>query len=375
MLFVAFNTLIYCGIVVIGRIIYFHFIFMKNLLIGAFILVIIGAAGFFFLQTQKLHGQQAAVTTTNTKKIRIGLSMDTFKEDRWLSDRDQILKKAAELGATVTVFAANSDDATQVSQIENLISQKVDILIIVPHDSIAVAPTIDEAHKAGIKVISYDRLIKNSDVDLYVSFDNEKVGQLEAQGVLDVVKKGNFAYIGGSPTDNNSVLLKKGTMDVLDPLIKKGDIKLVYSQATPDWKPEEAYKNLKGFLSTGKTVDAVVAANDGTAFGVIQALQEKQLAGKVPVSGQDAELEALRRIVAGTQTITVYKPIHLLAATAVEAAVKIVNGEKIDTEHTVNNGKIEVPSLLLEPVIVNKDNIKDTVIKDNYHTEQEIYHK
>ena len=240
-----------------------------------------------------------------------------------------------------------------------------------------------DAHAAGIKVISYDRLITNSNVDYYVSFDNEKVGQYEAQSVVDAIKdklgKGNklkFAYIGGSTTDNNALLLRKGSYKVLQPLIDKGEIEIVIDKYTPDWNPQAAYLNLKEYLDkTNGAVDVVVCANDGTAFGAIKALQEYKLAGKIPVSGQDAELAALQRIVFGTQTATVYKPIPKEVAAVLDMAIKIANGEKITTNAKVSDGQKDVPSILLDPILVTKDNIAETVIKDNYHTSAEIYKK
>ncbi|MBO8164317.1 MAG: D-xylose ABC transporter substrate-binding protein [Brevibacillus sp.] len=307
-------------------------------------------------------------------KIVVGFSMDTLKEERWQKDRELFEAKVRELGAEVLTQAANSDDAKQLSQAENLISQGVDVLVVVPHNAEATAAIVEKAHEAGIKVLSYDRLIKNSDVDLYVSFDNEKVGEMQAQEIVKRVPKGNYVYIGGADTDNNAVLFRQGAMNILKPLEEKGDIKIVFDQYSKDWKPEEALKNMENALTANNNdIQAVVAANDGTAGGVIQALAAQGLAGKVPVSGQDAELAALQRIVEGKQTMTVYKPIHKEAAIAAELAVKLAKGESIETNSTVNNGKIDVPSVLLEPVVVTKENIVDTVIADGFQKLEDVY--
>lgn len=305
--------------------------------------------------------------------VVIGFSLGTLREERWLTDRDLFIQRAKELGAVVNQAETDYDVESQISQIQNMISQGVKVIVVIPSDSEKIAPVIDEAHKAGVKIIAYDRLIKNTDLDLYISFDNEKVGELEANSVLSAVNKGDFAYIGGSETDNNSFLLKEGAMKVLKPGIDKGDIKLVVNEFTPNWDPAAAYKTMKKYLSTGRTVDAVVAANDGTAFGAIQALKEKGLAGKVPVSGQDAELAACQRIIAGTQTATVYKPIKSLAYKAAEIAVDIARNKTLETNSLINNGKLDVPSYLLEPIIVDKGNMMDTIVKDNFHTYQEVY--
>jgi D-xylose transport system substrate-binding protein len=299
--------------------------------------------------------------------------MDSLKEDRWKTDRDQMIKFAEQQGATVVVLAANGDDQLQIYQIENLIIQKVDVLIIIPHSAKAVAPMIAKAHQAGIKVISYDRLITDPNVDLYVSFDNEQVGKLQAEAVINAGAKGMLAYVGGAPTDNNSVLLKKGAMSVLTPLVKSGQISIGYDQPTADWSPDLAYTNLKKFLSTGKNVQGVVAANDGTAGGVIRALAEVDLAGKVPVSGQDAELSALQRIVVGTQTATVYKSIYLLAEKTIEEAMLLANKKTPLTNSSVMVETDSVPAYFIEPVLVTKQNLDSTVIKDGFHTRAEVY--
>ncbi|MGG4489557.1 D-xylose ABC transporter substrate-binding protein [Metabacillus idriensis] len=307
-------------------------------------------------------------------ELVIGFSMDTLEEERWQRDRDLFVEKAESLGAKVNVQAANGDDAKQIAQAENLISQGVDILVVVPHNAEVAASIVEMAHQEDVKVISYDRLIKNSDVDLYVSFDNERVGEMQATAITELVPKGNYVLIEGADTDNNAHLFKKGQMNVLQPLIDSGDIKVVYDQWTEEWDPANALANMENALTANNNkVDAVVAANDGTAGGVIQALAAQGLDGKVPVSGQDAELAAAQRIVEGTQTMTVYKPITLIAETVADLAVKMANGEKVETNGKVNNGKIDVPSLLLDPVAVNKDNIDDTIIKDGFHKKEDVY--
>jgi len=307
-------------------------------------------------------------------KIVIGFSMDTLKEERWRRDKDLFEEKVKELGAEVKTLAANGDDAAQLNQAEQLISEGVDVLVVVPHNAEASAAIVDKAHKEGIKVISYDRLIKNADVDYYVSFDNVRVGEMQAKAIVEKAPTGNYVYIGGADTDNNAHLFREGAMNVLKPLEEKGDIKIVYDQFSKDWKPEEALKNMENALTANNNnIQAVVAANDGTAGGVIQALTAQGLAGKVPVSGQDAELAALQRIVEGTQTMTVYKPIHAIATKAAEMAVAVAKGEDIETNQTVSNGKIDVPSVLLDPIAVTKENVLDTVIKDGYHKLEDVY--
>ncbi|EWG12800.1 D-xylose ABC transporter substrate-binding protein [Cytobacillus firmus] len=306
--------------------------------------------------------------------IKIGFSMDTLLEERWLKDRDLFKEAVEELGAEVEIMAANGDDAVQISQAETLIKQGVDLLVVVPHNAEATASIVKKAHEAGIKVISYDRLVKNADIDLYISFDNEKVGELQAEAITRLVPKGKYVYIGGAVTDHNAHLFKRGVFNVLQPLIEKGDIQVVYDQWSRDWTPANAFVNMEEALNANQgQIDAVIAANDATAGGAIQALAVQGLAGKIPVAGQDAELAAAQRIIRGTQTMTVYKPIGILTRKAAELAVKMAKGESVEANQKINNGKIEVPAVLLPPIAVDKDNMDRTIIEDGFHSREDVY--
>ncbi len=307
-------------------------------------------------------------------KIRIGLSMDSLKEERWQKDRDIFVKRAEELGAEVLVQAADGKDETQVKQAESLLTQGVDVLVVIPHNSEVAGSIVESAKRSKVPVISYDRLIRSSEPDLYISFDNEKVGEMQAKYLVEKAPKGNYILIGGSQSDNNAQLFRNGQMRVLKPLIDKGDIKIVADQWAKDWQPEEALKHTENALTMNKNdVIAVVASNDGTAGGSVQALSAQGLSGKVFISGQDADLSALQRIVAGTQSMTVYKPVSRLAARAAEAAVALAKKETVETNGKVNNGKIDVPSILLDPISVDKTNIDETVIKDGYQKREDVY--
>ncbi|GAA0300460.1 simple sugar transport system substrate-binding protein/D-xylose transport system substrate-binding protein [Gracilibacillus halotolerans] len=311
--------------------------------------------------------------TSDEEKPYIGFVLDTLQDERWYRDKELFEEKVKELGGNVKTLAANGSDQIQISLVELLIEEGVDILVIVPTNAETTSEIVKMAHEKDVKVISYDRLIRNADVDHYISFDNEKVGELQATGIIEEISEGNFAYIGGAETDNNAILLRQGSMNILQPLIDEGKINLVFDRYTEDWNPIIAKENMQDVLRNGEKVDAVIAANDGTAGGAIEALSDQGLAGSVPISGQDAELSAIKRIVDGTQSMTVYKPIHLLAEQAAEIAIKYANGESISTETNIDNGKINVPATLLEPIIVTKDNIDETIIKDGYLTSEEIY--
>ena len=303
------------------------------------------------------------------KKIRIGFSMDTLKEARWNRDRDLFVAKAQELGAEVLVQAANGDDALQNSQAENLLTQGVDVLVVVPHNAKTAATIVESAHRSNVPVISYDRLILDSDVDVYISVDPTRVGELQSEYAVQHKPKGNYVLIGGAPTDNNARLVRDGQMKILKPLVDRGEVKVVTDQWAKDWQPVEALKIMENALTrNNNAVDAVVASNDGTAGGAIQALGEQKLSGKVLVTGQDADLAACQRIVAGTQTMTVYKPIKALAYRAAEVAVQMARTQPLSgATRTTNNGKKDVPSILLDPIAVDKANLMSTIVADGYH--------
>lgn len=321
-----------------------------------------------------LSCKPAAPAGATEKRIRIGFAMDALKQERWEKDRDLFLARAKELGADVLLQTADGNDDAQMRQVESLLTQGIDVLVIVPHNAEVAGAMVEMARKQHVPVISYDRLVKNSEPDLYISFDNERVGELQAQYLFERMPKGNYVLIGGAPTDNNSHLLRKGQLKVLQAAIDRGDIKVVADQWAREWLAEEALKHAENALTQNNNdVVAIVTSNDGTAGGVIKALEAQKLAGKVLVSGQDAELAALQRIVAGTQTMSVYKPIIRLAPAAVEAAIALAKREKLNTARTVTNGRIEVPSILIEPISIDKTNIEETVVKDGFQKREKIF--
>jgi len=301
--------------------------------------------------------------------IKIGFSMDTLKEERWQRDKDLVEKRSKELGIELNVQVANGDDNLQIKQAENLLTQGVDVLIVAPHNGEIAASIVEAAHRQGVPVISYDRLIQNSDVDLYISHQVVKMGEMQAKYLLDHVSKrpANFVIVGGSPTDHNAILLHEGQMNILKPAVDRGEVNIVADQYAKEWQASAALNIVENALTrVNNQVDAVVASNDGTARGAVQALEGQNLAGKVLVSGQDADLASLKLIVEGKQTMTVYKSIQPLAYGAVDAAIKLARGEKVETTDTIDNKFKKVPAILLEPIAVDRNNLLDTVVKDGY---------
>src|SRR5258708_3325429 len=305
--------------------------------------------------------------------VRIGFSIDTLKEERWQRDKALVEQRAREVGAQLDVQVANGDDAEQTKQADNMLTKGLDVLIVAPHNGEIAASIVEAAHRKGVPVISYDRRIRNADVDLYLSHQVEKIGEMQAGYALQHIPKGNYLLIGGSPTDYNAILLRKGQMNVLKPAVDRGDVKIISDQFAREWKAEEALRLTEDALTrTGNKVDAIVASNDGTAGGAISALEAAGLGGKVLVPGRDAQKDAAQRIVKGTQPMTIYKPIQPLAFGAVDAAVKLAKKDPVDTHDKINNGRKDVPAILIPPVSVDKSNVDTTVIKDASHTHQDI---
>ena len=315
---------------------------------------------------------------TRAAELKIGLSLPTQREERWVKDKKVMEAEAKKLGIDLRVQVTDNDAGKQVAQCENLISQGIKVLILAPHDASSASVIIDKAAKAGIKVISYDRLVTESPLDYYyLSFDNVKVGELQGEFITRKMPKGNYIVLAGSPTDNNAKLFREGAMKFIKPLADKGDIKIVMDQFVKDWQPSEAQKLCEQALTANlNKIDAVLAPNDGTAGGCIQALAAQGLAGKVPITGQDAELSGAIRIVQGTQSMTIFKDTRELGKRAVQIAVDLANGKPVDTQgRVVNNGKRDVPSVLLTPYIVTKDNLEERLISSGYLSRDKVYKK
>ena len=265
----------------------------------------------------------------------------------------------------------------QANDVENLLTQGVDVLVIAPHDATQAASMVEKAKAQCVPVISYDRLINSDKLDLYVSHQVPVIGQKIAEYALSKVPEGNYVMVYGAGTDNNAVILKNEQLKVLKPAIDSGKIKIVADNFITDWKPEEALNMAENALTQNNdNIQAFVVSNDGMAGGVISALSKRGLAGKILVTGQDAQKDALQRIAEGKQTMTIYKPIIPLANAAVEAAIKLAKGEPLtDAKPFMNDNqfKKEIPAILLEVQVVDKSNLMDTVIKDGYASYDEVY--
>ena len=317
---------------------------------------------------------------------KIALLLPETKTTRYeTADRPDFQQKFMALCPSCQIIYnnANQDATTQLSQAEAALTNGAQVLVLDPVDSAAAAAIADKAKAQGIPVIAYDRLILNSDgVNYYISFDNQKVGQLQAQSLVDDLTKlgktdPSIVMIDGAPTDNNAKLFKQGAHSVLDPLATNKKLTIVKEYDTPDWSPDQAQTEMQQALTAlGNKVDGVYAANDGTAGGAIAAMRTAGLQPVPPITGQDAELAAIQRIINGDQYMTVYKSIKPEAEAAAQLAFDLLTKTPVPASmtqgHTVNNGKIDVPSVLLTPVAVTKSNVKDTVVQDGFWKTQQI---
>ncbi len=314
------------------------------------------------------------ILTSCETKPKVGFLMDSLEIERWNKDKALFEEKVLELGGIPMIEVANSDADMQLKQAQKLIDEGVDVLVIVPVDLEKAGEIVKLAHQNYIPVISYDRLIKNCNLDYYISTDNINIGELQANYLTKIAPKGNYVLISGPTSDYNAYLLHLGWMNVLQPLVDRGDVNVVLDEFSNYWLPDEAYRILTAYLEDKNEIDAIICGNDALASGVITALKEHNKEGKVLLAGQDADIQAVRNIVAGNQTITIYKPIESLAFAAANAAIKISDGEAPSNMNiTVNNGKRLVPAILLQASVVNSQNIKMTVIQEGYIGEQDIF--
>ena len=310
--------------------------------------------------------------TNKSEKIQIGMSFDSFVIERWTRDKEIFVSSASAMGAEVNVQNANGELETQKEQIRYLIKKGMDVIVIIAVDSDGLTDVVNEARDADIKVIAYDRLINNAKIDLYISFDNRKVGVLMASALKEATgNEGRYIMLSGPTTDNNVTLIEQGFADV----IKDTGIEVAGAMNADNWKPEYVYEYLEQHKDIVKDIDGIMCGNDSLATQTIRFLAENGLAGKIPVVGQDADLEACQHIVEGTQLMTVYKPVEQLAAKAAECAVQLGNNNTpiLDTGVIISNGIYSCPYISLEPVAVDNSNIDETIIADGFHLKDEVY--
>jgi D-xylose transport system substrate-binding protein len=291
-------------------------------------------------------------------KVSVGFLIDDFNAPRWHTDTALFAAQARSMGATPEIRVADSDSKVQLEQAKELIGKGVKVIVLVPTDAKESKAVVDYAHSKKVTVIAYDRLVPDSDLDYYVAYDNEKIGELQAQALMKVHPKGDYILLNGPVSDNNAIVFRNGQLKALKPAVDKGDIKIVYDKQLSEWTALEAFMQFTEFMGgySGK-VAAVVAANDELAQGAIDVLKTTDNTN-VAISGQDGDKGALNNIKSGDQTMTVNKPIEKIAKNSASLAVKIAKGEapgvKLDV---ISNGKTKVKYLRLDPEVIDSSNV------------------
>lgn len=302
--------------------------------------------------------------------LKIGLSFDSYVIERWTRERDIFCATANDLGAEVNVQSANGEVETQIAQLQYFINLKVDCIVVVAIDADALTDTIIDAKDAGIPVICYDRIIRNANADLYISFDNEGVGVRMAEAICgEIGDNSNIVEIMGPESDYNVPQVMSG----FDSICEKHGQNVLLKYNCDGWRQELAYNFVNDNIEVISQAEAIMCGNDALAGETVHALAENGLAGKIKVVGQDADIEACQRIVEGTQLMTVYKPVESLAKLAAEYAVKLARHESLGTTMIFNDGTYNIPYVAIEPIAVNKDNLDNEIIESGFHLREEVY--
>ena len=342
---------------------------MKKKLVWIIAFAVLAVAGIIIFSKEKSNEHNEAV---EEDKIQIGMSFDSFVIERWLRDRDVFVSTAKELGAEVNVQNANGDIEEQKKHIDYFIDKGVDAIVIVCIDSYGLREQVKKALDAGIKVVAYDRLITEANVDLYISFDNSMVGDMMGDALVENgVKGGNVLMLGGSLTDSNVPMVE----EAFEKVMRSNNNSILYSFHADNWEAELAAQYVYENVNVVARADAIMCGNDNLASQVVRALAEKRLAGDILVVGQDADLEACQRIVEGTQLMTVYKPVEKLAQRAAECTVQLILEDELtgsDVE-TFDDGQFNVPYVAIQPVSVTDANIDEVIIDSGFHLKEDVY--
>lgn len=325
-------------------------------------------------KTVKIVGERKSeVSSPRSKAKTIGFSIDTLAIERWQRDLDVFMNRVKEMGANVIVQNAGNSIDEQNRQLMYLLDQNVDVVVVLPKQNDAISESIQKIKNKNIPVISYDRLTRNADIDLYITIDSERVGEIMADGLLHVAKNNNWYCILGAKEDYNMTLITAGIYTV----IKNTPVKIGHTFYTSGWNYDLAYQEMVRLLSEDKLPDAIICGNDAIADSVLSAINRYYPEKHIPICGQDADIAACQNIINGKQDFTVYKPITQLAELAAEYSVRLANGEPLESivknPGSIENGYKNVPAVMLEPKYVNKNNIDEVIIDSGFHTKSEVY--
>jgi D-xylose transport system substrate-binding protein len=316
-----------------------------------------------------------SIACSHHEKIQVAFLLPNIKNDRYTKEKVYFTEKIKELGGEAQVVDGNNDYHTQLQQVNEFLSQGIRVFVLDAVNVNLAAEMVREIHDKNAIVIAYDRLIKNADIDFYLSFQYQKIGEAMVNYITKIKPEGNYILLGGDKTDFNAYLINKGQTKALEPFIQGKKINLLYHIFIEEWNMDNAFMETNYFLNLSTIVpDAIICSSDKLAMGAIQALEKHGLAGKILVTGMDADVNACKNMLSGKQTVSIYKPFKKLAFMAAEIAMKFAGNEKLGIDTTSFwNGKVKAPAYLMEPVEVDKNNIKTTVIADGMLTEKAVF--
>lgn len=306
------------------------------------------------------------------QKVKIGFLVHDLVSERWQTDMKNFANKVEELGGVAITKNAFGDANTQVAQGKSLIDDGVKVIAVVAQDGLVLGELVDYADKAGAKIIAYDRMILNSNLHYYISFNSIMVGELMAEYALRLKPNGNYVIINGPSTDHNALLVRQGIANKLKKHIESGNVKVLFEKECGSWYALSSLMIMDEFLPYNKEpIDVIIAGSDDLASGAIDAIKSSRK--DIPlVTGQDATLDACKNILLGYQSMTIYKPIKKLSNEAAILAMKIASNEKVDFTTTLNNGKTDVPSILFDPIVIHKNNLQETLLADGHIKESDL---
>ena len=339
--------------------------------------VLSGLVALFVFTSLILGGAMSA----EAKKVKVGFILKTMQEERYQRDKAIFIKKAESLGAKVYFDSANNDEQMQLAKFENMLAKGCKVIVMQPVNTGTAGNMVKMANEEGVKVVGYDSMLVNGPLDAMVMQDSWAVGKLQGEAMVKWMKskkgkiEGKVALIMGQPGDSNAIAMSSGALEIVE---KNPGLKLVAKQAHEGWSSEKAMATAENVLTKhANGIDAFICNNSGMARGVVAALDSQGIADteKVFVAGSDADLVNLQYVAQGKQSVEIWKKIAPLAETAAEVAVQLAKGEKINADKMVNNGFVDVPTIVTPIFLITKDNLESTIIAEGLYTKEQVYGK
>ena len=319
--------------------------------------------------------------SAEAKKVKVGFILKTMQEERYQRDKAIFIKKAESLGAKVYFDSANNDELMQLAKFENMLAKGCKVIVMQPVNTGTAGNMVKMANEEGVKVVGYDSMLVNGPLDAMVMQDSWAVGKLQGEAMVKWMKskkgkiEGKVALIMGQPGDSNAIAMSSGALEIIE---KNPGLQLVAKQAHEGWSSEKAMATAENLLTKhANDIDAFICNNSGMARGVVAALDAQGIADteKVFVAGSDADLVNLQYVAQGKQSVEIWKKIAPLAETAAEVAVQLAKGEKINADKMVNNGFVDVPTIVTPIFLITKDNLESTIIAEGLYTKEQVYGK